>query len=54
MRKVRTPHRPQKTSTEMLEFFLFNYLCIIWDQSMPNLKVIKSNRFLRNNKHQQI
>ena len=22
---VRTPHRPQKTSTEMLEFFLFNY-----------------------------
>ncbi len=22
---VRTPHRPQKTSTEMLEFFLFNF-----------------------------
>jgi hypothetical protein len=37
---VRTPHRPQKTSTEMLKFFLFYQFIIIYTK--PFLAILKN------------
>ncbi len=38
---VRTPHRPQKTSTEMLEFFYFRYgICSLYGSIVSRLAII--------------